>query len=179
MDPGKGRAGCNESTALSGAAPGSGSASANGDAAGVGNVFSGAAAALSLAGAAAYALPAGVGSPSFQAGAAVVDGGSPAGVGCRAYPARGAKLATQAIRHHAMDDMQAEASAALVAAGGKERVERLPPDVRAHAAAVVAKDDLDIIDAEGAHLDGNISLPAVRKRMRDRVEEKVGQHLRV
>src|SRR6476646_7030568 len=78
-----------------------------------------------------------------------------------------------------MDDMQAEASAALVAAGGKERIERLPPDVRAHATAVVAKDDLDIIVAASAHLDGNISLSAVRKRMRDRVEEKVVQHLPV
>src|SRR5947209_19421639 len=75
--------------------------------------------------------------------------------------------------------MQAEASAALVAAGSKEWIERLPPDVRAHAAAVVAKDDLDIIGAGCAHLDGNISPPAVRKRMRDRVEEKVGQHLPV
>ena len=90
-----------------------------------------------------------------------------------------AKLSAQTVRHHAVDDMQAEAGAALVAAGGKERIKRLPPDVRAHAAAVVAKDDLDIIVAACPRLDGNISLPAVRKCMRDRVEEKVGQHLPV
>ena len=45
--------------------------------------------------------------------------------------------------------MQAEAGAALMAAGGKERIERLPPDVRRHAAAVVGEDDFDVTAREG------------------------------
>src|SRR5882672_8615126 len=47
--------------------------------------------------------------------------------------------ATQTIRHDGVDDMEAEAGAALIAAGGEERIEGFAPDIEAHPAAVVGK----------------------------------------
>src|SRR5262245_57971055 len=45
--------------------------------------------------------------------------------------------ATQALGHDAVDDMQPEAGAALVAPRREKRIERLPSDAGAHAAAIV------------------------------------------
>ena len=45
--------------------------------------------------------------------------------------------ATQTTRDDVVDDMKAEANAALVSARREERIERLAPDIDAHAAAIV------------------------------------------
>ena len=71
------------------------------------------------------------------------------------------KAAAEAIGDDAVDDVQAEAGASLVAAGREERIESLTPDVRGHAAAVVGEDDFDVVGAGGAHLDVRCS-PAGR-----------------
>jgi hypothetical protein len=51
-----------------------------------------------------------------------------------------------------MDDVQAEAGVALIAAR-EERVEGIAPDLRAYAAAIVGKTDLNIIIAARLALD--------------------------
>jgi hypothetical protein len=53
--------------------------------------------------------------------------------------------AAQAIRDNAVDDMKAEANAASIAARREERIERLAPDIEAHAAAIIGKDNFDIV----------------------------------
>ena len=75
--------------------------------------------------------------------------------------------------------MQAKPGAALVAPRGEERIEGAAADVEAHAAAIVGKDDLDIVLAGFAHLDVDRAGLAVRERMRHRIEEQVGEHLSI
>src|SRR6202166_5460205 len=87
--------------------------------------------------------------------------------------------AAQTIGDDAVDDVQAEAGAALVAAGREERIERLAPDIEAHAAAIVGKYHFDVVPSRRLHLDVDDAFFAVGKCVRDRVEEKVGQHLSV
>jgi len=53
--------------------------------------------------------------------------------------------AAEAVGDDAVDDMQAEPGTALIPAGGEERIEGAAADVEAHAAAIVRKDDLDIV----------------------------------
>src|SRR5512138_4023341 len=55
------------------------------------------------------------------------------------------KPAAEPRRHDAVDDVQAEPGAALVAPRREERIEGAAADVEAHAAAIVGKDDLDIV----------------------------------
>src|SRR3984893_15328864 len=102
-----------------------------------------------------------------------LDSGAAAGLGIEIEPA------AEAIGYDTVDDMQAEPGAALVAARGEERVEGAAPDVEAHADAVVGKQDLDIVLAGLPHLDVDRAGLAVRKGMRHRIEEQVGQHLSV
>src|SRR5262245_9404988 len=45
--------------------------------------------------------------------------------------------ATQALGHDAVNDMQPEAGATLVAARREKRIECLPPDAGVHAAAII------------------------------------------
>ena len=78
-----------------------------------------------------------------------------------------------------VDDVQAEPGAALVAAGGEERIEGAAADVERHAAAIVGKDDLDIVLAGLPHLDIDRAGLAVRESVRHRIEEQIGQHLPV
>src|SRR5512134_1562732 len=75
------------------------------------------------------------------------------------------KPATEARRHNAVDDVQAEPGAALIAPRGEKRIERAATDVEAHANAVVRKDDLDIVLAGLPHLDIDRAGLAVRERM--------------
>ena len=49
--------------------------------------------------------------------------------------------------------MQAKTSAALIATSGKERIERLTPDIEAHATAIVGEKNFDMIIAGCLHLD--------------------------
>src|ERR1700689_1656356 len=87
--------------------------------------------------------------------------------------------AAQAIGHDAVDDMQAKSGTALIAARREERVECTTPDVEAHAATIVGEDDFDIVLAGSPNLDVHLAWPAVRKGMRHRIEEQVGEHLSV
>ena len=61
--------------------------------------------------------------------------------------------AAQPVGHDAVDDVQAEPGAALVAPRREERIERAAAHVEAHAATIVGKDDLDIVLAGLPHLD--------------------------
>jgi hypothetical protein len=87
--------------------------------------------------------------------------------------------ATQTIRHDSVDDMQAETSMALIPASRKKRIESLAPDVWAHAAAVVREENYYFIVPGCLDLDVDDTAFAVGKRVRDRIEKKVGQHLPV
>jgi hypothetical protein len=85
----------------------------------------------------------------------------------------------QAIRDDVVDDMKTEASVPLIAAGREERIEGFTPDIETHAAAVVGKNNFDIVLSGGQHLYTDGTSLALGKRMRDRVEKEVGQHLSV
>src|ERR1700738_2289514 len=102
-----------------------------------------------------------------------LDSRAAAGLGIEIEPA------AEAIGHDAVDDMQAEPGAPLAAARGEERIAGAATDVEAHADAVVGKQDLDIVLAGFPHLDVDRAGLAVRKGMRHRIEEQVGQHLSV
>ena len=89
------------------------------------------------------------------------------------------EAAAQTIGHDAVDDMQAEAGTALMTAGREEWIERLASDLRTHAATIIREQYLDLVRSGGAGLDVNPSLPSIRERMRNRIEEEMGQHLPV
>jgi hypothetical protein len=55
--------------------------------------------------------------------------------------------ATEAIGHDAVDDVQAEVGATLITTGRKERIESLLPDVGAHTATIIGKNDLVVLHA--------------------------------
>src|SRR5436305_13288293 len=75
--------------------------------------------------------------------------------------------------------MEAEAGAAVIAPGGKERVEGLALHIRRHSGAIVGKNDLDIVVAAwpGRNRDG--SGTAIGKGMIGGVQEQIGQDLLV
>src|SRR6266702_1114696 len=83
----------------------------------------------------------------------------------------------QPVEDDIVDDVQAKPNAAFVAPRGEERIEGLPAQVRAHAAAIVGNGNLDIALAGRANLDSDPAALAIGKRVRDRVQEQVGQHL--
>jgi len=91
-----------------------------------------------------------------------------AGFGIKTEPA------AQAIRDDGVDDVEAQTSTALIPAGREERIEGFAPDIKAHTAAVIRKNNFDIIMAGGLDLDVDEAFKAVGKRMRDRIEEEVG-----
>jgi len=74
--------------------------------------------------------------------------------------------------------MQAEAGASI-ATCGEERIERFPPDIETHAAAIVAKNNFDMVTPGRPHVDINGTFLAVGKSVRNRVEEEVGQDLAI
>ena len=83
----------------------------------------------------------------------------------RAAARRGIEIepAAEAVGDDAVDDVQAEPGAALVAPRGEKRIEGAAANVEAHAASVVGKDDLDIVLAGLAHLDIDRAGLAVRE----------------
>jgi hypothetical protein len=89
------------------------------------------------------------------------------------------EAATQAIRHDIVDNMQVEAGAALVAARREEWIKRLTPDIDTHSAAIVGKENFDIVIPRRPDFDIDRASGAVGKRMGNRVEEEIGQHLPV
>ena len=86
------------------------------------------------------------------------------------------KAATQTVRNDVVDDMKTEAGASPIAARRKERIERIAPDLGAHAAAIVGKSNFHIVLPGRLHLDPDGASLAVRKGVGDRVEKQVGQH---
>src|SRR5262245_52866166 len=68
--------------------------------------------------------------------------------GAPAEPRFEGHATAQLLGDEVEDDVQAESGAALVAAGGEERVERTPLGLIAHADAVVGDEDVDVV----AHL---------------------------
>jgi hypothetical protein len=76
------------------------------------------------------------------------------------------KPASQAIRDDTVDDVQAKAGVAEIAARRKEWVEGFAPDIWIHAAAIVGKNNLNMIIAARLDLDVDGALLAVRKRVR-------------
>ena len=83
------------------------------------------------------------------------------------------ELPAETIGDDVVDDMQAEPSAAALAARREERIEGLARDVGAHAAAIVEKQDFDFVAARRPYLDFDCASLTVRKRVHDRIEEKV------
>ena len=81
---------------------------------------------------------------------------------------------TQTIRDDAVDNMQAEARAALIAPCREERIERFTPDIETHATAIVGENNLDVIMPGCLRLDVDCASFATRKCVRDRVQEEVG-----
>ena len=96
--------------------------------------------------------------------------------GCDSQP----QPAAQTAGHQVVDDVQAEPGAAAVAPGGEERLEGAPLHVLAHADAVVVELDLDMVGPALARRRA-ACVPArlSGKRMHQRVEHQVGQHLAV
>ena len=74
--------------------------------------------------------------------------------------------------------MQAKAGTSI-ATRRKEWIERLTPDIEAHAAAIVAKENFDVVGSRRPHPDVDGAALSIGKRMPDRVEEEIGQHLAV
>src|SRR5882757_2211562 len=87
--------------------------------------------------------------------------------------------ASQIIRDNGMNDMQAEPRAAAIAACREERIEGLAPDVKAHAAAVVGKKDINGVVTGSLDLDVDRTSAAIGKGVCDRIEEEIGQQLSV
>ena len=83
--------------------------------------------------------------------------------------------ASQIIRDDGVDDVQAETGAAAIATCREERVEGFAPDIDAHAAAIVGKKDIHSVATGGLDLDIDVASFAVRKGVRDRIEEEVGR----
>ena len=75
--------------------------------------------------------------------------------------------------------MKPKAGATLVAACGKEGIERLPLDVRCHADTIVGKNYLDVIIGAQARRDGNRTRPPIGERVIGSVEKKISQNLAV
>ena len=74
--------------------------------------------------------------------------------------------------------MQAEAGASI-ATRRKERIERLPPDIEAPAATIVAKENFDVVGSRRLHLDVDSISLAIGKCVYDLVEEEICEHLPV
>ena len=83
------------------------------------------------------------------------------------------KPAAQVTCNDGMDDMQAEAGVAAIATCREERIEGFAPDLKVHAAAIVGKKDFDSVATGSLDLDVYNTSLAIRKSVRDRIEEKV------
>ena len=88
------------------------------------------------------------------------------------------EAAAKAISNDAVNDVQAQASA-LIASCREERIKRLVPDIEAHAAAVVEKENFEVVAPGRPNLDVNCAFRAVGKSVPNRVEEEIGQHLAI
>src|SRR5258705_9783383 len=87
--------------------------------------------------------------------------------------------AAQTVSHDTVDDVQPQAGAALIAACCEKRIEGPAPDVERHAASIVGKNDLNIILAGLPYPDIDRPWLAVRKGMRHRIQEQIGELLPV
>src|SRR5258707_15857599 len=89
------------------------------------------------------------------------------------------ETSAQTVGHDTVDNVQAEPSAALIAPRREEWIERAAPDIERHAAAVVGKNDFDIVLARLPYLNIDRARLAVGKRVRHRIEEQLGEYLSV
>ena len=71
--------------------------------------------------------------------------------------------AAQTVRHDVVEDMQAKAWAAEIVTRREEWFEGLPPDLGAHAAAIVGKQNFNAVLPRCPRLDGHSIFLAVRK----------------
>ena len=89
------------------------------------------------------------------------------------------QAAAEPACHKIIDDMQAEAGAAVAAAGGEERLEGAALDLLAHADAVVGELDLHVVAAGTADRQPHGARAPVREGVHQRIQDQVGQHLAV
>ena len=82
-------------------------------------------------------------------------------------------------RHNVVDDVKAEASAALRSPGGKERIEDMPLHLVRHSLTVVRNDDLNVGRVETASTDQNASAVNAIEAVSNRIEDEIGEHLPV
>jgi hypothetical protein len=78
----------------------------------------------------------------------------------------------QTVRHDVVEDMQAKACTAEMAARRVEWIEGLTPDVGCHAATIVGKKNFDAVLPGCPHLDNDGTFLAIRKSVHDRIEEE-------
>ena len=85
--------------------------------------------------------------------------------------------AAQTIRDDGMDDVETQTSTALIPAGCEKWIEGFASDIKAHAASVVYEENFNVIMSGRPNLDIHAAALTVGERMRDRIEEEIGQHL--
>ena len=78
----------------------------------------------------------------------------------------------QTVRHDVVEDMQAKACTAEMAARRVEWIEGVTPDVGAHAATIVGKQNFDAVLSGCPDLDGHGTFVAIRKSVHDRIDEE-------
>jgi len=78
----------------------------------------------------------------------------------------------QTVRHDVVEDMQAKACTAEMAARRVEWIEGVTPDVGAHAATIVGKQNFDAVLSGCPDLDGHGTFLAIRKSVHDRIDEE-------
>src|SRR5262249_3391434 len=79
----------------------------------------------------------------------------------------------------AVDDVQTKSGTALIPARCEERIKGAAANVEAHAAAIVGENYLDIVLARRRRPDVDQARSSSRKRVRERIEKQVGQHLTI
>ena len=78
----------------------------------------------------------------------------------------------QTVCHDVVEDMQAKACTAQMVARREEWIEGLTPDLGAHAATIVGKQNFDAVLPRCAHFDRDGTFLTVRESVLDRIEIK-------
>ena len=73
--------------------------------------------------------------------------------------------------------MQAETGPTCIAARREEGIECLASDLRTHAAAIIRKDNFDVVPVELPSLDINCPRSTVGERVSGRIEKQIGKYL--
>ena len=75
--------------------------------------------------------------------------------------------------------MQAETGPTCIAARREEGIECLASDLRTHAAAIIRKDNFNVVLVELPSLDINCPRSTVGERVSGRIEKQIGKYLTV